>query len=177
MIVLFSWHVNFRSGDPKLKSGSVHPKRKGFQVLKVLSIHDEFAIALRHANFPTAVFASEFLRMFLAKPSKSTVFLFNTPTSQQTLANCFSPFTTFAEGVFLRFFSFFGGWVFSFPIHTSVRAGVANSVPVNRVDIWHTPPKEAVFECRLTSEAIINENWIFAMKHDLHDLILFLHFG
>ena len=136
-----------------------------------------FSIALRHANFPTAVFASEFLRMFLAKPSKSIVFLFNTPTSQQTLANCFPPLQLLLRGFSLDFFSFFGGWVFSFPIHTSVRAGVANSVPVNRVDIWHTPPKEAVFECRLTSEAIINENWIFAMKHDLHDLILFLHFG
>ena len=140
MIVLFSWHVNFQGWGSQSKIRQcASQKERRFQVLKVLSIHDEFAIDFRHANFPTAVFASEFLRMFLAK----ALFFSSTLQPVNKPSRIVFPLYNFCWGVFPRFFSFFGGWVFSFPIHTSVHHGRRLcSVPVNRVDIWHTLQKK-----------------------------------
>ena len=57
MMVLFSWHVNFQGQGsiPPFQKPTVLPQKidvlpqnlTGIQVRKVLSIHDEFAIALR----------------------------------------------------------------------------------------------------------------------------------
>ena len=106
----------FRSGDPKLKSGSVHPKRKGFQVLQVLSIHDEFFYCFKACQLSNCCFCFGVSSdVFSPNPLKALFFSSTLQPVNKPSRSAFPLYQLLLRGFSLDFFPFSGDGFSVFP--------------------------------------------------------------